>query len=241
MMRTIILLTIAVFLPSCLFTQGAKRAENPRPAVDLTAGSWKYKTTAIQADGKYESNDFTTIKVEKGVWLITDEIDTPDGRVTDISTLDKGTLILRTESFKHFGKPGRPGAIVLTLNFSDSKVSGSSNIGGKEKPVAIELSGPVGSEVAIGCLPLSVGYKTSFRDFDVQELKETLRMLTVVAMERVTVPAGTFDTFKVELSEASGGADKKIFWIAKGSCMAVKISENVGNRGGTTYTTELVP
>lgn len=227
--------------PSCLFAQGANRTGAHNPAVDLTAGTWKYKTTATQADGTYEMNDVTTIKDDNSTWIITQEIETPDGRVKDVSTLEKSTLILRTESFEHFAKPGHRGAVALTLNFTESKISGSSNLRGKEEPVAVALSGPVASEVAIGCLPLSVGYISTFRAFDVQELRENLRKLTVVAMERVTVPAGTFDTYNGRIDRTGSGTDKQILWISNDSRMAVKMSESVGNRGGTTYTTELVP
>ena len=44
----------------------------------------------------------------------------------------------------------------------------------------------------IACLPLTEGYTTSYRNFDVQTQKAKLLQLTVAGVESVTVPAGTF-------------------------------------------------
>jgi len=60
-------------------------------------------------------------------------------------------------------------------------------------------------------------------------------------MESVTVPAGTFDAYKVELSSADGGSDKATVWIAKDSRKPAKVSAVLGDMGGATMTAELVP
>lgn len=218
----------------------------PQPAVDPRAGTWKYKATAVQPDGTYRETYSITIKDDGGVWTVTDTMETPDGPVTDVSTLEKGTLILRRESVKHFAKPGRPWPVMINLDFTANKVTGTTNRNGQEKPVAIDLSGPVfadgpGSDVTIGCLPLADGYSTIIRHFDIQEQKEKLLQLKVVGMERVTVPAGTFDSYKVELTSAGGGSYKQTVWIAKDSRTPVKDSEDLSNMGDTIVTAELVP
>ena len=100
---------------------------------------------------------------------------------------------------------------------------------------------PLLAGVAVAALLLAEGYTTTFRNFDVQKQKEKLVQLKVVGSESVTVPAGTFDTFKVELSSADGGADKETLWIAKDSRKPVKSSAVLGSMGGATVTKELVP
>lgn len=218
----------------------------PRPAVAPTTGTWKYKATAVQPDGTYHETYSVTIKDDGGVWTVTDTMETADGPVTDVSTLEKGTLILRKESLKHFAKQGRPWPVTINLDFTGNKVTGTTNRNGQEKPVAIDLGGPVfadgpGSDVTIGCMPLVDGYSSTLRHFDIQEQKEKLLHLKVVGVERVTVPAGTFDSYKVELTSAGGGSYKQTVWIAKDSRTPVKASEVLGNMGGTVFTTELVP
>ena len=237
--------------------QADKTASNsigvPKPAVAPTAGTWKYKDTVVQADGTYLSTHSVTIKDGGGVWTVTTTWDTPDGAVADVSTLEKGTLILRTESFKHFPKQGqlwKP--VAINLDFSGNKVIGTfTSASGQEKPVAVDLDGPVfvneaSADVTMGCLPLAEGYSTTFRSFDLEKLAlnpqashtERVVNLKVVGVERVTVPAGTFDSYKVELTSADSGSNKETVWIAKDSRTPVKTSYVEGKISDAT---ELIP
>ena len=220
----------------------------PRPAVDPTAGTWKYKATSVQPDGTYHATYSIAIKDDGDAWTVTTTWEIPYP-VTDVVTLEKGTLVLRKELFKHFAKPGRPWSRTTNLDFTGNKVTGTSNKRtGQDEPVAIDLSGPIfpggpASDVAIGCLPLADGYSAAFRTFEIQEQKEMLVQLKVVGMERLTVPAGTFDSYKVELTAANGSRSYKgTVWIAKDSRTPVKSSgsETVG-RGTIVTTTELAP
>ena len=64
--------------------------------------------------------------------------------------------------------------------------------------------------------------------------------LKVTGSEKVTVPAGTFDAFKVELTSADGGNDKETLWIAKDKRVAVKMTQVMAAMGGAVMTAELV-
>jgi hypothetical protein len=165
----------------------------PKPTVDLTAWRWKYKVKAVQPDGAYLSTYSTAIKNEGRVWTITDTWETPDGPVSDVLTLEKGTLFLRKESFKHFAKRGqRWKPVAINLDFTAKKVTGAATNGsGQDKPVAVELGGPVfaGDAGWIGCLPLTDGYSTTFRTFDAVQKKVVVMHLKVVSIEHVTVLA----------------------------------------------------
>ena len=96
-----------------------------------------------------------------------------------------------------------------------------------------------GTDQVIACLPLVEGYSTTFRNFDVQTQKEKLMQLTVAGKEQVTVPAGTFQTLRVEISSADGGSDKRTVWIAPDSHRMVKKSAVLASMGGATMTEEL--
>jgi hypothetical protein len=241
--------TAAPSLPKTVQAKGAvpNSVGVPKPVMDLASGTWKYKATAVQPDGTYVGAYSIAINDDSGVWTVTYSMEAPDGPVTDVWTLEKGVLILRKESFKHFAKPGRPGPFTIELNFTGNKVTGTTNISGQEKSVAIDLGGPLfagaaASALTIGCLPLAEGYSANFRNFDIQRQKEKLLQLKVVGMERVTVPAGAFECYKVELTSGDGGSYKGTVWIAKDSRTPVKGSgsETVGS--GIIFTTmELVP
>ena len=93
----------------------------------------------------------------------------------------------------------------------------------------------------IGCLPLAEGYTTAFRNFDVQQQKLKLMQLEVAGVEAITVPAGSFQTFKVEVTSAEGGPEKSTLWIARESRTPVKISTVMPDMGGAILTAELLP
>jgi hypothetical protein len=90
-------------------------------------------------------------------------------------------------------------------------------------------------------LPLAEGYTTNFRNFDVLKQKEKLMALKVIGLESVSVPAGTFDSYKVEISSADGGSDKQTVWVAKDSRKTVKVEAILASMGGAKMTMELVP
>ena len=65
--------------------------------------------------------------------------------------------------------------------------------------------------------------------------------LKVTGSESVSVQAGTFDAYKVELTSADGGAEKVTIWVAKDSLRPVKMSALMPQMGGATLTAELMP
>jgi hypothetical protein len=66
-----------------------------------------------------------------------------------------------------------------------------------------------------------------------------LRNLKVVGIESVTVPAGTFEAYKVEIASADNEADKTTVWIAKDSRKVVKLSAVLTALNGAILTSEL--
>src|SRR5262249_5410971 len=142
----------------------------------------------------------TTIKDDGGSWTALGTMETPGGIATDTATLEKGTLIVRKRSVVQ-------GPVTINLEFNGNKATGTTNMSGQDKPVDVARGGPLfadasGSGAAVACLPLADGYSTTFRNFDLRKQKEKLMQLKVVGAESVTVPAGTFDSFKVEITSA---------------------------------------
>jgi hypothetical protein len=161
------------------------------------------------------------------------------GQITDTATLDKTNLTLRKRTVKQ-------GPMSIDLDFSGDKAQGTMSMNGQEHSISVDLGGPLfadsnAAQQAIGCLPLADGYTTAFRNFDLTKQKVKLMELKVAGSESVTVPAGTFDSFKVEVASADGGTDKSTIWFAKDSRKLVKMSAVLSEMGGATLTTELLP
>jgi hypothetical protein len=67
-----------------------------------------------------------------------------------------------------------------------------------------------------------------------------MRQLEVIGSEKVTVPAGTFDSWKVEISPADGATGQTTtLWVDKASRRAVKMSTILPEMNGAIATAEL--
>jgi len=61
-------------------------------------------------------------------------------------------------------------------------------------------------------IPLEVGYTATFTNVIINRAEKQATTITVIGEEELQVPAGNFDTYKVELTSAAG---TKYFWCAK--------------------------
>jgi hypothetical protein len=161
------------------------------------------------------------------------------GDMSDVTVLDKASLTAIKRSVKQ-------GPVTVELSFQDNKASGKMNMGAQSRPISADLGGPLfadgaGAHAVMATLPLAEGYSVTFRNFDVQKQKVRLMQLKVVGVEKVTVPAGTFEAFKCEVTSAEGDPDKTTVWIAKDSRKTVKIVANLPQMGGAVLTGELLP
>lgn len=98
----------------------------------------------------------------------------------------------------------RQGTATVVINFTGTTVKGAVRMGAQEMPIDAALSAPAfgdGSslETIVGTLPLAPGYETTLRVFDFQTQKTRSMSLKVAGTESVTVPAGTYECFNVEI------------------------------------------
>ncbi len=209
----------------------------PKPTVDLQPGSYHYQAKVEMGANSMALKIATSIKEENGAWTVTDVTETPMGPVSDEAVLEKGSLIMEKRSVKQ-------GPISIQVEYKDNKASGLLSLNGQDKPIAADIGGPifadsVGAQQSIACLPLAENYSATFRNFDLQKQKTKLMQLKVTGTEQVTVPAGVFDAYRVEISSADGGGDKITMWIARDSRKSVKLSAVLPEMGGATLTAEL--
>lgn len=217
----------------------ASSVSAPKVARDLEAGTYKYQASVEAGGQKIALSVSTTIAEDGGSWVATDVIDTPQGSVTEVSTVEKGTLISRKLNLKQ-------GPATVDVNFGDGKATGNMSMSGQDRPISVDLGGPLfadaaGSKQSISCLPLAEGYSATYRNFDVLKQKVKLMQLNVSGVEKVTVPAGTFDAYKVDITSADGGDDKETLWVSKDSHKAVKETAVLASMGGAVLTQELLP
>jgi dipeptidyl aminopeptidase/acylaminoacyl peptidase len=209
----------------------------PKPATDLQPGTYHYQVTIEMGAQKMNLKVSTAIADGGASWTAIDTMETPQGTATDTATIAKSSLILEKRSLKQ-------GPVDIEVDYAGDKAAGKMSMNGQDHPIAADLGGPLfadgaGGDQVMASLPLAVGYSTTFRNFDVQTQKVKLLQLSVAGIETVTVPAGTFEVYRVEISSADGGADKKTLWIAKDSHKVVKGSAVLAAMGGAVMTQEL--
>jgi hypothetical protein len=151
--------------------------------------------------------------------------------------VEKGSLLIRSRTVKQ-------GPMSVDVTYQGPKVTGTMSMSGKDQPISVDLGGPAFAEAAgapfvIGCLGLKDGYSTAYHNFDLQKQKAKVLQLRVTGSESVTVPAGSFDAFRVEVTNQDNGAEKTTYWIAKDTRSAVKIAATMPQMGGATLTAEL--
>jgi len=211
----------------------------PKVAFPWSAGKTSY-SGKIEAGGQTIPMSTTqTIEEQGGNWVVTGTAKMPMGDAVDITTLDKATLVPRKRSIKQ-------GPAAIELTFADGKATGTVAMGGEPKPLSVDLGGDlfadgVGANEAIASLPLAEGYSTTYRNFDVRQQKVQMKQAKVTGAESVTVPAGTFEAWKVEIASAEGEPGQTTIWVAKDSRKVVKLSATLPQMGGAVVTSELQP
>ncbi len=209
----------------------------PKTVTDLQPGSSHYQAKIEMGQNSIQLKMATTVKDENGAWSVTDTMEMPMGEGADTAILEKGTLIVQKRSVKQ-------GPVAIQVDYKDNKATGSFSMNGQDKPISADVGGPVfadsvGAQQSIACLPLAENYSTTFRNFDLQKQTPKLMQLKVTGSERVTVPAGAFDAYRVEITSADGGAEKMTMWVAHDSRKCVKMSAVLPQMGGATLTAEL--
>jgi hypothetical protein len=169
--------------------------------------------------------------------MITEKVATPMGDMVDTTWNEKGSLLFSKRKIQQ-------GPSKIDLAYADKKVTGKMVMNGQEHPVTADLGGPMFAEGAgagqvVALLPLEAGYKTVVRNMEQQRSKEQLMQLEVTGSETVKVPAGEFETWKVEMTPADGGAGKATLWIGKSNRRMVKLSAVIPEMGGAKMTMEL--
>ena len=198
----------------------------PKVVAPLTPGTSKW-AAKLQA-GEQVINMTVTVEVKASDdgWVITHTMAAPSGDAVDIATVDKQTMAFVKRQVKQ-------GPVAINLEMKGNKVTGSMNMNGQEKAIDADAGGPLfadgsGGRLTIACLPLAEGYSATFRNFDLQQMKTKLLQLKVTGSEKLTVAAGAFDTYRVEISSAEGGPEQMTLWVAKDSRKAVKMSSAMG-------------
>ncbi len=210
-------------------------AGTPKPEVDLKPGSATYQAKLVMGGQELGLTISEEIKEENGTWLASENLKSAMFEMSQKSVIEKGSLITLKTSVNQ-------GPVVVETNFKNNQATGTMTMNGQSKSIAVDLGGALfadgaGSYSVLASLPLADGYSTTFRNFDANTMKVKQTQFKVVGKEAITVSAGSFDAFKVEM--LTEGGDKSTLWIAKDIRRVVKVSAVLASMNGAVLTAEL--
>ncbi len=137
-----------------------------------------------------------------------------------------------------------PGSIELT--YSGDEIEGVTSQSGQSMPFTSALDLPIiadnqALEIGLSTLPLDVGYAASFATYNPAPGQQGISTytLSVTGMEEVTVPAGTYQTYVVELDKADSNEDTTLYLDQKTGMTVKNVSTLPAQMGGGTITSEL--
>ena len=209
----------------------------PAVAQPLETAPATYNVTIALNGQSMKMESTNTVTDAGGTLTVTETMKTPQGDASDVSAIDKTTLAVRTREIKQ-------GPMSVTLAFEGGKATGTAAMGGPAQSISMDTGGPLFADGpatfrSVAALPLKDGYTVTFRNFDVMKRKSSLKQAKVIASEDVTVPAGTFKAWKVEIKSAEGDPGDQTIWVDSTSRRIVKVSATLPEMGGAIVTMEL--
>lgn len=160
-----------------------------------------------------------------GGWAVVERAQLPRGVAVDSARLEARSLVPRERTIDQ-------GPVHIALEFASTEARGTIARRGTSQPIAVPLCGPLvgdgtGAYLVIGHLPLAYGYRASIQHLDIQRATTTNEELAVLACEHITVGAGTFDAWKVGLSE-DGEINETMIWVDAVSHVPLKFAVSQG-------------
>ena len=218
-------------------TQNDLMAELPISGGGVEEGEFLINMTIAMGDQKMPMTITRTVSKMDDSYKVYEEAATPMGNMTTTYLLNEETMLPSRMEFTQGPASG-------SFDYTPTMVKGSVNMNGSETPVEVKLDAPVAADASalglyLATLNLEPGYATSLRTFDMQAGKVKFHNMVVTDEEEITVPAGTYSTFKVEIKPADGGAGSQTFWVDTQNHLVPKHMAVVPEMGGAIVTSEL--
>jgi dipeptidyl aminopeptidase/acylaminoacyl peptidase len=209
----------------------------PAPVADLKAGKYTYAFTMVMGAQNIAMEMNREIKQDGGKWSVTDAIKSPMGEIAEQNLIEPKTL-------KCLQRKVKQGPVNIDLSYTDQNVTGTMDMGnGQKKPVNVKLENPItidgaGSDLVIARLPLKENTSTIIEMVDVATSQIKKYEIKLAGTEKITVPAGSFDTYKITMNQIDGG-EKTIFWISSADKNMIRTEAIVPQMGNAKMIAEL--
>ncbi len=184
----------------------------------LQPTTFMYTTTLQTAMGQRFSLESTRKLLKaswngKDVWRVISRSSGPMGSAVDTFDLDIQTL-------QPVRRVASQGMVRLSLTYADTSVSGELQMGPQQSTIHARLEQPVlgdqaAFDIALAAMPLKEAFQTLVPIFDPQQQAVRMMEVNVVGTEEITLPAGTFQTYRVAVTPTDGGAGAATLWVRR--------------------------
>lgn len=168
-------------------------------------------------------------------WTLVNTITTARGAITDSLVVDRSSLLPLSRR--------QSGGSAVDITFTDTSATGEMKTGGKSVPISTPLEGPtlaggVHDVIALGAMPLKPGFSTTLRVFSPQDQATKRAEFEVTGTKTVETPAGSFDTYVVDLNVGDGYVTGTVHLRKEPPHYHVKWKTEVATARGTRTVTQ---
>lgn len=209
----------------------------PKPTEDLKEGKFNYAVKLAAGPQNIAMDMTRDVKKENGKWTIVDAVKSPMGEIREQSTLEPVTLKCLMRMMKQ-------GPATVEMNYSDAEVNGHIDMGnGQKKPMTIKLERPIavdgaGADLVLARVPFKENETVTMETVDVMTAQIKKYEVKLIGTEKITVPAGSFDTYIISMNQIDGG-EKSTFWISSSDKKMIKTEAILPQMGNAKMTVEL--
>lgn len=207
----------------------------------VTAGTREY---ALEMSARGQTMNLSSERIVeramhdgRDAFVVVENTKMPNGTAADTTWIDAVTLL-------PIARHAHQGPATVTLAFSDEGVTGVIDAGVQKMDVDVDSEEPVFGDgaslnLAVGAMPLEDGYVTTVHRLDLMGGAANAARIEVTGSESVTVPAGTFEAWVVEMKPVGGG-EASTLWIDRETRRVVRAEMQLGAQmGGGTATMQL--
>jgi hypothetical protein len=168
-----------------------------------------------------------SVEAANGGWVLKDNTSIMNGMIAQQSTLQVDASLAPTSLQQGMSMQGQQ--LKTDIAFAGGKAKGSAQTMSQQGPKTVTIDtdvpkGSIASDALIAALPLftwSEKARFTVNVFSAGKGVVEPVTLAVVGSESVTVPAGTFDSWKIE---QTGGESSAVFYLAKDARRVIKIA-----------------
>ncbi|MCY3812474.1 MAG: hypothetical protein OXH15_11820 [Gammaproteobacteria bacterium] len=188
------------------------------PAVDGTKLTEQTRTYRMAVELPEETVDMTTstswtrtTRDRHDVWLVHVVNDSSLGRMVE-------DIYLRRDDLLPVHRTVEQAGVRLAMDYTDSAVQGQASFpDGQHVPIDVPLSAPaIGHmESVLAVLPLTPGSTVELTTFEPTMQMERRWRVVVTQTESTATPAGTFETYRLEINDPESTGTPGLYWVTR--------------------------